>query len=226
MRRALWTLTALTAVAALVPSAVVAQPPATATIDFSTAPKAGDGEPFPKDFYAEQGIVFTESLNVGYLQGDDALSGAPTIAARFTVPVTRLSLEAAPDYQGTAEYTLAALDQAGQVVATKVVVVTQDEGDPANQGFGYFPIDLGRLSRAAVSFTLRLRFIRSSYGTPECSPPGPPETCFSYGVRTITFTPGPTRKKQCEKRRWLQYGVFESRRECVRFAMSRGQTPA
>ena len=60
-------------------------------------------------------------------------------------------------------------------MATKVVVVTQDEGDPANQGFGYFPIDLGRLSRAAVSFTLRLRFIRSSYGTPECSPPGPPE---------------------------------------------------
>ena len=66
---------------ALLPSAS-AQPAKAATIDFSTAPHSP--EPFPKDFYAQQGVVFTEASNVGNIQGDEALGGAPTVAGVFT----------------------------------------------------------------------------------------------------------------------------------------------
>ena len=80
-------------------------------------------------------------------QGDEALGGALTVAGVFTAPIIRLSLEAAPAFQGTAEYTLTAFDRAGQVVDSRAVVVTEDEGDPAHQGFGYFTVDPGTLPR-------------------------------------------------------------------------------
>jgi hypothetical protein len=212
-------------VATALVSATNAQPAKAVTIDFSTAPQFP--EPFPKDFYAEQGIVFTEGSNVGVIQGDEALGGAPTIAAFFTTPITSLSLEAAPAFQGTAEYTLTAFDQTGQAVASTATVVTQDLGDPADQGSGYFTVDLGTLPRAATSFTFRSRFIRSSFGTPNCGDE-PVDRCFSYGVRTITFTaapPLPTNRDQCRNGRWRTYGVFKNQGDCVSFVATGGKNP-
>jgi hypothetical protein len=71
-------------------------------------------------------------------------------------------VEVAPEFGGTGEYTLTAFDSGGQVVATKSVTRTEDPGDPADQGFGYFTIDLGPLPGPARSFILTNRFIRSS----------------------------------------------------------------
>ena len=205
----------------LVPEAN-AQPANAVTIDFSTAPQAP--EPFPKDFYAQQEIIFTEASNVGFIQGDEALGGAPTIAAFFTKPVTSLSLQAAPAFQGTAEYTLTAFDRAGQVILSAATVVTEDEGDPAHQGFGYFTVDLGTLPRPASSFTFQSRFIRSSFGTPDCGDE-PVDRCFSYGVRTISFTVAPTSKDQCENGGWRTYGVFKTQGDCVSFVATGGKNP-
>jgi hypothetical protein len=216
--RALALVGAMSAIA-LVPAAA-AQPATAVTIDFSTAPQSP--EAFPKDFYAQEGIVFTESRNVGSIQGDEALGGGPTVAGTFTAPIIRLSLEAAPAFQGTAEYTLTAFDRAGQVVETRAVVVTEDEGDPENQGFGYFTVDLGTLPRPATSFTFRNRFVRSSFGTPDCGGV-PVERCFSYGVRSITFTVAPNNKAQCKNGGWKTYGVFRNQGDCVSFVASGGK---
>ena len=206
---------------ALLPAAS-AEPAKAATIDFSTAPQAP--EPFPKDFYAQQGIVFTEASNVGNIQGDEALGGAPTVAGVFTAPIIRLSLEAAPAFQGTAEYTLTAFDRAGLVVDSRAVVVTEDEGDPAHQGFGYFTVDLGTLPRPATSFTFRSRFLRSSFGTPDCGGE-PVERCFSYGVRSITFTVAPNSQDQCKNGGWRSYGIFKNQGDCLGFVASGGKNP-
>jgi hypothetical protein len=215
------TLAVVVCASVLVPAAH-AQTTGAVTIDFSTAPQFP--ETFPKDFYEQQGIVFTEAFNVGLVQGDSALAGAPTVAGVFTAPIIQLSLEAAPGFQGTAEYTLTAFDRAGQVVASRAVVVTEDEGDPAHQGFGYFTVDLGTLPRPATSFTFRSRFIRSSFGTPDCGGE-PVENCFSYGVRSIRFAVAPNNKDQCKKGGWRTFGIFKNQGDCVSFVATGGQNP-
>ena len=96
------------------------------------------------------------------------------------------------------------------------MVVTEDEGDPGNQGFGYFTVDLGTLPRPATSFTFRNRFVRSSFGTPDCGGE-PVERRFSYGVRSITFTVVPNNKAQCKNGGWKTYGVFRNQGDCISY---------
>ena len=189
------------------------------TIDFSTAPS---GSVLPKDFYRAQGIIFNEEYFVGFIQGDDALVSGSTengdsaqIGATFTAPVTTLSVEVAPAFQGTAEYTVTAFDSGGQVVATKSVTRTEDTGDPADQGFGYFTIGLGPLAGPAHSFILTNRFIRSSFGTPICGGGG--LACFSFGLSTITYTIqlDPTTKDQCMNGGWRDFPEFKNQGQCI-----------
>jgi hypothetical protein len=211
------------AIAAAAVAAPVASAQSEVNIDFSTAPKAP--EPFPSDFFASQGIVFTASTGfIGEVQGNPALGGSPTIAADFSTPITGLSVDVAPGFQGTFEYTLTAFSQTGDVVATTSVIVTQDEGDPANQGFGYITIDLGRLARPAASFTLQGRFIRSSFGTPTCEGGG--TDCVSTPwMRAISYTTGPTTKEQCKNGGWKAFGIFKNQGDCLSFVATGGKNP-
>jgi hypothetical protein len=159
------------------------------TIDFSSF---GAGDIFQPDFYRAQGIRFPPQRCgsagcdnwsiVHIVQGDDALLGEPRfgpIKANFTKPISDLSLQVAPALQGTATYVLKAFAQSGKLVATASVTVTQDFGDPANTGFGYFTISLRNLRRPAKSFTLENVFVRSSF---------PLNTEIPYGVSSISYT--------------------------------------
>ncbi len=155
------------------------------TIDFSSH----GGGFFDPRFYESQGIVFPleECSSIGCLpwfvsplfQGDAALVRSTPdgkIEATFTSPVASLSLMAAPDAQGTAEYTLTAFGS-GAVVGSTSVTVTQDTGDPEDTGFGYFRIELADLVSPATRFTLENRFIRSSFGGDR----------INFGVSSITY---------------------------------------
>ena len=158
------------------------------TIDFTSF---GEGKVFDPDFYRSDGIRFPPapcgSLGcgtwfVGFIQGDDALVGEPEfgpVKATFTRPVSDLSLQVAPSAQGTARYLLNVFAASGKLLAATSVTVTQDEGDPANSGFGYFTISLTNLPRPVKSFTLDNVFVRSSF---------PLNTHISYGVSSISYT--------------------------------------
>lgn len=164
------------------------------TIDFSTH---GFGV-FDPRFYEAEGIVFPlercgsagcDTWFVGHVQDFDALVGNTLlgpITATFTAPVSSLSMQVAPSLQGTAEYTLTAF-ASGSVVARASVTVTEDTGDPADTGFGYFTIDLGTLPRPATSFTLDSRFVRSSF----------PITNIEYAVRSIAYGPSHSSANTC-----------------------------
>ncbi len=163
------------------------------TVDFTTC---GEGV-FDPLFYRADGIVFPPrrcgsdgcaSWFVGWVQGDEALAQYPglgPITARFTRPISRLSLQVAPGNQGTATYTLTAFGGSGRVLATQSLTVTQDTGDPATGPFGYFSLSLEQLPAPAKSFTLDSVFVRSSFGN----------TVIEYGVSSIGYThwaPTPT----------------------------------
>jgi hypothetical protein len=191
------------------------------SIDFSFAPS---DSLLPKVFYKAQGIIFNDEYFVGFIQGDDALVSRSTangdaaqIGATFTAPVTDLSMELAPAFQGTAEYTATAFDSRGQVVATKSVTRTEDIGDPADQGFGYLTIDLGPLPRPARSFILTSRFIRSSFGTPNCTNGG--LSCFEFGISTITYTfqLDPSTRSECKNGGWRNFPRFKNQGKCIAF---------
>src|SRR5438093_9962896 len=128
---------------------------------------------FDPNFYRLDGIVFPSERCgsvgcapwlVSLVQGDDALLGDPSfgfVTATFTRPVSDLSLSFAPDLQGTATYVLKAYSGSGEVIASTSITVTEDFGDPANEGFGYHVVSLTNLSTPAVSFTLDSIFVRS-----------------------------------------------------------------
>jgi hypothetical protein len=156
----------------LVTTLVPAAAASAATADFSAH---GEGE-FDQNFFRPDGVVFTEGSYVGYIQGDDALVGP--IAGNFKPKVSSLSARFAPAMQGTAVYTLAALNASGKVIGSTSVTVTQDEGDPASSGWGYVTIDLGSLSRKARAFTLTNTFVRSSFSH---------ITTIPFGVSLVTF---------------------------------------
>lgn len=162
------TVAAITLLAMLVPSAAASA----ATIDFSAR---GQG-PFDQAFFEPDGAVFTEGSFVGYIQGDEALVGP--VAGEVKPKISSLSARISPAIQGTAVYTLTALSSSGNVVESGSVTVTQDEGDPAHSGWGYFTIDLGALPRKARSFTLTNTFVRSSFSH---------ITSIPFGVSSITF---------------------------------------
>lgn len=163
------------------------------TIDFTSfgAGIAG-GNVFEPDFYRSDGIRFPPQrcgsagcaswLIWHIVQGDDALWGETRfgpIKATFTRPVSSLSLRVAPSLQGTATYVLSAFAASGKLLATTSVTVTQDFGDPANTGFGYFTVSLTNLPKPAKSFTLNQVFVRSSF---------PLNTDITYGVSSISYT--------------------------------------
>ncbi len=157
------------------------------TVDFSSF---GEGTLDP-NFYRLDGVVFPSEvcgsvvcapLVVSVAQGHDALLGNPYfgfVMATFTRPVSDLSLSFAPDLQGTATYVLKAYSGSGKLIASTSITVTEDFGDPANEGFGYHVVSLTKLSTPAVSFTLDSIFVRSSF---------PSVTHIGYGVRSISYT--------------------------------------
>jgi PEP-CTERM motif len=136
--------------------------------------------PFDQTFFADQGLIFTSVMSLGFVQGDDALLGPVT--GRFTRPVAGLSALVAPGFQGTADYTLAAFDARANLIRSATLRITQDEGDPDNTGFGYLAVNLGQLSRPAHSFSLTNAFVRSSF---------PDRTFIDFGVSSFEFTPVP-----------------------------------
>lgn len=157
------------------------------TIDFSSF---GAGQNFDPEFYRSEGILFPPEACgsagcfpwfVGSVAGDAALIGDPRrgpLTADFKRPISDLSLSVAPSFLGTARYTLNLFSPSGALVATAVRTVTQDPGDPADTGFGYFTISVSDLPKAVKSFSLDNVFLRSS---------APNVTVIPYGVSSITF---------------------------------------
>jgi hypothetical protein len=158
------------------------------TIDFSSY---GFGKIFEPAFYRPDGIAFPAERCgsagctqwfVGFFQGDAALAGEPwfgPVQATFARPISDLSLRVAPGLQGTATYALNVFAASGRLLATTSVTVTQDFGDPANSGPGYFTITLPNLPGPAKSFTLDNVFVRSSF---------PQTVAIPYGISSITYT--------------------------------------
>ena len=142
------------------------------TIDFSSY---GFDKVFDPDFYRSEGIRFPsqrcgsagcDTWFVGFFAGDAALVGNRVLGgvqANFSRPISDLSLNVAPALQGTATYTLTAFSPSGEAIATTSTTVTQDTGDPAHSGFGFFTISLTDLPSPAKSFTLNMDFVRSSF---------------------------------------------------------------
>ena len=153
------------------------------TIDFSSF---GSSRFFVPDFYRLDGILFPPvqcgasgcgAWFVQFIQGDAALVGPVT--ATFARPISELSVRVAPALQGTALYVLTAFAGSGALLATTSVTVTQDEGDPANSGVGYFTMMLTNLPGPAWSFALDNVFVRSSF---------PQNAAIPFGVSSITYT--------------------------------------
>jgi len=159
------------------------------TIDFSSF---GEGKEFQPTFYKLDGILFpSEECGpagcrpwfVGFTQGDAGLEGQPRfgpVTATFMRPISDLSLRVAPRLQGTATYLLSAFAASGELLATTSLTVTQDEGDPANSGPGYFTISLTDLHGPAKRFALDNVFVRSSF-------PLPLNTEIDYAVSSISY---------------------------------------
>jgi hypothetical protein len=159
------------------------------TIDFTSF--GAVQKVFEADFYRSDGIRFAPQqcgtagcrrLSVELIQGDTALMGEPQfgpVKARFTRPVSDVSLRVAPALQGTVTYTLKAFAASGELLGTTSLTVTQDFGDPANTGFGYVTLSLPNLPRPANSFTFHSVFVRSSV---------PTNTEIPYGVASISYT--------------------------------------
>jgi len=93
------------------------------------------------------------------------------VTATFARPISELSVRVAPALQGTALYLLNAFAESGALLATTSVTVTQDEGDPANSGSGYFTM--------SGSFALDNVFVCSSF---------PQNVAIPFGVSSITYT--------------------------------------
>ena len=168
-----WALT-IVAVPLLV---LIAPAPARADlIDFS----ALVGTPFDQMFFADQGVIFTSPMSLGFVQGDDALM-AP-IAGRFTRPVVALSALVAPAVQGTADYTLSAFDARLRFLGSATVRITQDQGDAEDTGFAYVPILLDGLAEPAHAFSLSNQFVRSSFGFVDR---------IDFGVSSLNLTQTP-----------------------------------
>lgn len=162
------------------------------TIDFTVA---GDGL-FDPEFFRADGFFLNAPQRCGplgcddwfvsFIQGDLALVGETDqwgpIKGKFTRPISELSLRVAPALQGTAKYVLRVFTSDGALLARSVMTVTQDSGDPADGGMGYFTMRLRNLPSTARRFKLHNVFVRSSF---------PLNTSIPFGVSSITYTFGP-----------------------------------
>ena len=136
------------------------------TIDFSLA---GIG-PFDQNFFSADGVIFTEGTFVGFVQSDEALVFVnERVAGTFTHAVSDISVQLAPSFQGTAIYTLTALDASSSQIGNQSVQVTEDTGDPEDQGLGYFSVSLTGLP-GAFGFSVESTFVRSSFSNTTTAP--------------------------------------------------------
>jgi hypothetical protein len=147
-------------------------------IDFSTF---GQGALDPM-FYLREGIIFQSGREVSLVQGDDAVLGGQNlgpIEAQFTRPVDGILVSFAPRLQGTATYILRAFSAKGELLGTAAVTVTEDFGDPANEGFGYHTVSLANLPKPAKAFTFESIFVRSSFEL---------VTSIGFGVNYVAYS--------------------------------------
>jgi hypothetical protein len=96
----------------------------------------------------------------------------------FRAPVASVSFRVAPAVQGTAAYVSTAFSANGKRLAGTAVRVTQDSGDPADTGPGYFTIGLANLPAGATRVQLTNEFVRSSFSH---------ITQIDYGVASISY---------------------------------------
>ena len=157
--------------AGLLAPAASASQPTTATVDFS-----GHGIGWLDSLYSPD-VQFTEGTFVGYIQGDETLVGpvAGTTASKFT----SVSVDIAPAFQGTADYTIEAFSSADRVIGSGTVRVTQDTDDPETGPFGYTTLELNSLPKKASSFRISNSFVRSSF---------PNITVIDFGVASIKLS--------------------------------------
>lgn len=150
-------------------------------IDFSAL---RDGPSDNSDFFADLGVSFRRPLELGFVQGDDAVlvGSLGALAGDFARRATSVSAFVAPAFQGTADYTLAALDASSHLIASTTIRITQDIGDPLDTGPGYVPIRLGTLSQPVQAFSLSSEFVGSSF---------PQVRFIDFGVSSLQFSPVP-----------------------------------
>lgn len=105
----------------------------------------------------------------GYIKPDgglqDGLEGGDVkgpITARFTYPVTSISVIAQPAVQFNAAYTLKAFDRNGRTVGRSMVVHNGDQELPDFDGFGYFPMSVTHLRAPACSFTFSAKWLAAT----------------------------------------------------------------
>jgi hypothetical protein len=127
------------------------------------------------DFFSSLGVTFPAQQCgpvtcldwfVGWIQGDDAIGAGDyngPITARFSMPVSAISVQLAPAFQYRGSYTLSAFDANGRLVGQKTVVKNQDPGLPDFTGWGYFPVSLTHLSGPACSMRVSGTWLNSSW---------------------------------------------------------------
>ena len=161
----------LVAIASLVfASPAFAASKAAVTIDFSTYPT---GQWLPGSALSAKGFVFPAKQCgpigchgwwVGGDMYDPGLQGSVNsgpISFRVAAPASSIAIEVMAEVQFKGKFTISAFDAKGKLVGRKTVTRQTDEGLPGFEGFGYFPMAMGRL-RGACSFTISSAWLASS----------------------------------------------------------------
>jgi hypothetical protein len=161
----------LVAIASLVfTGAALGASRAAVTIDFSTYPT---GQWLPGSALSAKGLVFPvqqcgpigcHGWWVGGDMYDPGLQGSVytgPISFRVLAPASSIAIEVMAEVQYKGVFTISAFDVKGKLVGRRIVTRQTDEGLPGFQGFGYFPMAMGRLS-GACSFTISSTWLASS----------------------------------------------------------------
>ncbi len=144
----------------------------TAVVDLSAV---GQGNIMPGNFFAPLGVTFPaqqcgpvtcQDWFVGWIQGDDAIGAGDDngpITARFSMPVSAISVQLAPAFQYRGSYTLEAFDAGGRPVGQTTVIKNQDPDLPGFTGWGYFPVSVTHLSGPACSMRVSRKWLAASW---------------------------------------------------------------